>query len=181
MHAQAHRERRQGVAGMENCLNEADAFFTLRVREIQSNHPHAHQALVNWGLWSRERGGIFPTLALTALWDMAQPGDPNDWAEPPEEIERVEQAEVKAEAANEPMANEKQAAELDAFIHDAEFPAIWRKCLAAAYFRRVPEYQLPREATSLPPHRGRIGDETFLEQLSRALQEIERTRGELWA
>jgi hypothetical protein len=146
--------------------------FAGQVREIQAAFPEAHKALVQWGIWSRQRGGIFPTISSPSLWDLAKPGDPSDWVEPPAEVERVEQTEVKAEAANDEPCDEKTAEASDVLIHDQDFPTVWRRCLAAAYVtREVPEHLFPREASRTPPHEPkRISHDTFLLMLDGALR-----------
>jgi hypothetical protein len=143
-------------------LDERNGRRTLRVdlrgasERFKPPFPEAHKALVQWGIWSRQRGGIFPTISSPSLWDLAKPGDPSDWVEPPAEVERVEQTEVKAEAANDEACDEKTGEALDVLIHDLDFPTVWRRCLAAAYVtREVPEHLFPREASRTPPPRAR--------------------------
>lgn len=149
--------------------------FAGQVREIQDAFPIAHKALKQWGIWSRQRGGIFPRLAPPSLWDMAKPGDANDWVEADDiGLPIVEQREIKAEAVGDEPCDEKMGEALDVMLHALEFPVVWRRCLSAAYVsRETPEYQFPREATLARPRESRISHDNFLQFLDGALQFIE--------
>jgi hypothetical protein len=150
--------------------------FAGQVREIQAAFPLAHDALINWGAWSRDRQGIFPCLARMSLWDEADTEKFEDFAEEGEQgAAVVPQAEVKAEAANDEPFMEREAVELDRLMHSPDFPAIWRKCIAAAYFARVLEYQLPREATYIRPREMRLSHDSYLAFLDGALRFIDTT------
>lgn len=151
--------------------------YAAQVREIQAAFAVAHKALVQWGIWSRQRGGIFPSLAPPSMWEMYAPSDADkrEWVEASDQLIVVPQTEVKAEAANDDACDEKLAEEMDVLIHELEFPAVWRKCLSAAYVsREIPEYQFPREATACRPRGERISHDTFLLMLDGALRHIEK-------
>lgn len=144
------------------------AIYAQQVRDIQASNPLAHAALQNWALWSRELQGVFPALIPPSIWDLAKPGDRTDWVEAPADIERVEQAEVKAERLeNRTSADARLGEEIDIRIHALHFPPIWRRVVKATYFtRELPEYQMPREA--------RVGYEGFLVFLDGSLRHLER-------
>lgn len=144
------------------------AIYTQKVRDIQALFPTAHPALKNWALWSHELHGVFPVLTPPGIWDMAKPGDPTDWVEAPADIQRVEQAEVKAERVEKPQtADARFGEEIDIRIHALHFPIIWRRVVRATYLtREIPEYQMPREA--------KVGYEGFLLFLDGALHHLER-------
>ena len=149
-------------------VQEWEWIFAGQVRGIQSAFPLAHEALVNWGRWSRELQGLFPTISRPSIWDEAAPGDPTDWTEEGDiGLGIVEQREIKAEGPEKIESDEKAGTELDVLIHDyPNFPAIWRVVLKAAYFtREIPEYQFPREA--------RVKPDSYLTFLDGALRHIE--------
>ncbi len=162
------------MSAMENIPHEW--IFVGQVREIQGAFAIAHKALVQWGIWSRNRSGIYPTITSPSMWEQYAPNDKDlrEWVEASEDATIVPQLEIKAEAANDGDCDEKTAEELDILIHDQEFPTIWRKCLSAAYVsREIPEYQFPREATVCKPRSERISHDTFLMMLDGALMHIQ--------
>lgn len=144
--------------------------FNAEVRAIQSLYPKAHEALRNWGLWSRERGGIFPALAKPGWTEFYQAGREEVTEEHETEVERVEQLEVKAEGPELPHSDERLGEEVDIRIHALHFPTIWRRVLKAAYVTaEIPEYECPREA--------RVGHQGYLVFLSSALDFMDRQVG----
>lgn len=128
---------------------EAGEIFSARVRGLQAIYPEAHQALVNWGSWSRDRAGIFPPgIIPPGLWNEAVPSKFGDFADASdlERVEVVEQTEAKAEAAEKEPYDEKQGALLDERIHGLGGLAVYqREALRVAYVtREVPEDQFAR-------------------------------------
>jgi hypothetical protein len=120
-----------------------------RIRAIQAAHPEAHEALKNWGRWSRDLNGVFPTLAGPGIWNLADTDKFDDFGDeqPRPRLRLVDQA--KSERLEEPKADERSAKQLDELIHKPAFPAIWRKVLRAAYVTaESPEYQFPALSTT---------------------------------
>jgi hypothetical protein len=156
-------------------MNQADviAAFVGEVRGIQGMHPKAHQALLNWAMWSRDLAGMCPTLAPPALWNEADPTKWGDFADEGDVQAAViaPQAEpAKGEKAwAEPGGrdyNEKEAIELDILLHREIPDYAVRKCLLAAYVARdIPEEQYPLR--SCCTHEG------FLMSLTSSLHKIE--------
>jgi hypothetical protein len=147
-------------------MNQSDfvAAFVAEVRGIQGFYPKAHQALRNWGFWSRDRSGIFPCISKPSIWDEYD-SSKADFAEEGEGQQVVQQTEVKQERAETPDFNEKEAVELDELLHD-RFPYEIRKCLLVAYVTaEIPEEQFPR--FSCCTHEG------FLMSLTSSLHRIQ--------
>ena len=140
--------------------------FTAEVRAIQGLYPAAHRALVNWGAWSRDRSGIFPSLSPPGLWAQCDTDKFGDFADETDEPERIKPMEpAKAERAETEPYDEKTAVELDELLH-AEFPYKIRKCLLVAYVTvSVPEGQFP--ALSCCTHAD------FLARLAQVLGRVE--------
>jgi hypothetical protein len=152
--------------------------FAGQVREIQGQYPQAHQALMNWGNWSR-RLCIKPFLCRPALWNMVK-ADREEWGEEPkqkeDEIEnQVDRKrseplqEVGRDPSEEPKPDDKLGRAIDVLIHATEFPPALRNILRASYFTRVPEYQMPLEAGLKPP----FHYDSFLALLDGALHQIQ--------
>lgn len=118
--------------------------FTAEVRAIQGLYPLGHSKLRNWGAWSRDRSGIFPSLSPPGLWEQCVVSKFGDFADARDEPDRVEPEEpAKAERAETEPYDEKSAEELDELLH-REFPYKIRKCLLVAYVTvSVPEGQFP--------------------------------------
>jgi hypothetical protein len=144
--------------------------FAGQVREIQGHYPQAHQAMVNWGNWSR-RLNLKPFLCRPALWNMVK-ADREEWGEEqPEEQEERKRSEPLLEVGrdpnDQPKPDDKLGYAIDILIHSQDFAAVWRVVLKAAYFtREIPEYQMPREAD--------VGFDSFILFLDGALGHIQR-------
>lgn len=137
--------------------------FNGQIREIQARYPLAHEALRNWGLWSRETGGIFPSLAKPGWTEFYKPdGDGYGEAEAiPDPTETV-----KAERVEAPRSDERSGMEVDIRIHALHFPTIWRRVLRAAYVTvEIPEYECPRAA--------RVGYQGYVTFLDAALEHLQ--------
>lgn len=152
---------------------EAAELFTAEVRALQGIYPDGHKRLRNWGAWSRDRSGIFPTLSPPGLWaeaicskfdDFADEGDLKKAEEDKRYVTQT--GDGKSERAETEPYDEKEANELDDFLHK-RFPWNVRKCLMVAYVTlELPENQFPHHACCTHP--------TFLANLSLVLSEVER-------
>lgn len=145
--------------------------LTGEIRSIQGSYPEANGAAKEWGLWSRYRFGIGPKDARPYLWRFARPSKFGDFADEEEgksqaQLERAQAVQAKAESAPLERFDERLAVELDVRIHGIDFPAVWRRCLRAAYVARIPEYQWPAEA--------RCGSSGYLMFLSCGLARLQR-------
>lgn len=158
-----------------------ELIYAGQVREIQGAYPKAHQAMVNWGRWSR-RLQIKPFLCRPALWNMVQ-ADREEWGDEQPEDEQPQRKrseplqDVGKDPSEEPKADERLGHAIDVLIHspeftaaaaiqDPDFPSVWRVTLKAAYYTRaLPEYQMPREADQ--------SYDSFLMFLDGALQRIQ--------
>lgn len=144
--------------------------FVGRVRALQAMHFAAHQALVNWGHWSADRRGIFPTMAPPAMWDQFKRDENESWGEEPDKLpEQTGEAAIrKAEAAPRAEYDEKTAVMLDERLHGyGGLSTMVREALHVAYVsREIPEQQFPRLAGCT--------EDAFCERLSEALGFVER-------
>ena len=140
-----------------------------RIRALQAMYPDAHEALRNWGAWSRDRYQIGPRDAQPGIWDEAvvsKFGDFADESDTPAIVGDTKPA--KAERADREEYDEKAGAELDERIHNSpDFPAYQRDILRIAYVsRETPEDQFPRHAG--------CSEDTFCERLEGCLWFVER-------
>lgn len=144
------------------------AVYAAEVRGIQDRYPKAHEALKNWGAWSRSSTKDKPRVSCPAIWREAKQSEFDDYAEEGEQGEGiVDQVEVKAEPAQYESFNERFGEEIDVRIHrDIDFPPIWRRCLRAAYVERLLEHQFPREA--------RVGPSGYLVFLDGSLAHLQK-------
>lgn len=145
--------------------------FIAQVRALQSIYPAAHAALKNWGSWSRELHGVFPSVAHPGWTEFYVA--PQEWGEEPLALAPlpVPQQHVRPEREKEARADEKAGMELDARIHDDDFPVVWRNVLAAAYVTvEVPEDQFPALAGRKGPP---MSHEDFLRFLEGAMEFLE--------
>lgn len=117
-----------------------------RIRTLQSMYWDAHQALTNWGHWSADRRGIFPTQAPPAMWDQFKRDEREDYGDEQPPAVTAEAALPKAEAAPRPEYDERSAVALDERIHGyGGLPLEMRVAMRVAYVsREVPEEQFPR-------------------------------------
>lgn len=142
-----------------------------RIRAIQDAHGTAHRALINWGRWSADRRGIFPTLAPPAMWDQFKRDEREDYGEEQEPAVSIEKQPAKAEAPPMPEYNEREAVEIDERIHGyGGLSAEVRLAIRTAYAtREVPEEQFPRLSG--------CGDDAFCERLAECLSFVGRFVG----
>lgn len=113
-------------------MNDLDVqeLEALRIRALQGRFHVEHEALLNWGAWSRDRC-IGPRLARQHLLD-AHDGDIEGYAEEGEAA-KASAVEAKAERPQEKY-DEKSAAILDERIHSAGgMGTEARKALRTAY------------------------------------------------
>lgn len=154
------------MAAMPNEIDWRDV-LTGEIRAIQSYYPQAHEALKDWGLWSRWRLSLYPRLARSSIWHLGPSPKQEDFADDGEQgAGVVPQLEVKAEAAPVERFSERLAVEIDIRVHQDNFPPIWRRCVKAGYVYRLPEYQWPQNA--------RCGNQGFVMFLDAALNRIQR-------
>ena len=146
-------------------MNDLDAhvLYAAEVRAIQNLYPEEHRKLKNWGLWSRDRVGIFPPqIAPPPIFDQWDGSSEGYAEELPEGF--TPHGEVKAEKAESEPYSEKEAITLDERIH-AIFPWKVRKCLVVAYVTlETPESQFPALS--------KVSHGEFLQILSGALEAI---------
>lgn len=121
--------------------------FTAEVRGIQALFPEAHQALLNWGRWCRDRVGIFPSgIVPPAIYESInrQEWDKDGYGEEQDEPQRLPTTETaKAERPDLDPYNEKEAIALDEFLH-TRFTWPYRRCLVVAYvLHDAHDYQYP--------------------------------------
>ena len=139
--------------------------FPLRIRDLQSRYPREHQALVNWGAWSRDRRGIFPPeIVPPKVWDQFKRDENESWGEKDDATVVVESAEPdKAERAEEEPYNELHGLQLDERLHGyGGLSEAIRGALKAAYVRRdIHESQYARAAG--------CGQDAFCERLEAGL------------
>lgn len=137
--------------------------LVIRIRALQEMHSRAHQALLNWSRWSRDRRGIFPAISKPHIWQEYKQSEADDWGEDHAvSNERLAQDDRKTERPEDEAYDEKAAQTLDERIHSPMAPLYLKQLLRTAYITRdVPEYQFPR-ACGCPPH-------AFTERLENAL------------
>lgn len=147
------------------------ALIIQGIRELQSTHDRAHQALMNWAKWSRDRRGIYPPgVVPPAIWNDA-PVSKWEHEEIPEKTERqVLQAPEKGDRPEEEEHDEKSAVILDERIHaPGGLPEYLRSVLNVAYITRyTPEDRFHKLVIpSCQPS-------TFRERLAEALRFVGR-------
>ncbi len=100
-------------------MNMADIdTFPLRVRALQDMYHQAHQALICWGAWSRDRRGIFPAeIACPSLWDNFKRDETDAYGDEDAAPAEVPHETAKAERADEEPYNELQGRSLDERLH----------------------------------------------------------------
>ncbi len=126
---------------------EAAEIFTARIRALQGIYAAAHGALRNWGAWSRDRRGIYPTMAPPGMWAQYKPDEGEEYGD---EIEGplLVTVPVKAEGPDHEPYDEKTALILDERMHGAGgLSQMLRESMKIAYVTlEVPEQQFPRLA-----------------------------------
>lgn len=115
-------------------LNDLDEqqIQAARIRELQSRYPQAHEALMNWGAWSRDRSGMYPAISQTHVFDQYVHDETEGYAEEGEGVTNPHAVIVtKAERDSEDY-DEKSAVALDARLHP-DLAEYLRIVLRAAY------------------------------------------------
>lgn len=126
--------------------------FQHSLRAIESVHDQIHGLLLQWGLWGRDRFPGAPEIARPAVWDL--PGEHDPGLDPD-----------AVPIAPEPPIDERAVVVVDARINDRDsFPAIWVKLLKVNYIWRPIEWDRPMIA--------RVSQQSYLDQLHRALEEL---------
>lgn len=128
---------------------EEKVLDAARVRALQALYQKEHEALIEWGLWSLDRRGIYPTLTNPSMWEQFKRDGSEGYGaekklEPGEEDEaNAVYLEVKAERVEQQEYDEKLAIRLDELIHEGLSEMV-RQAIKTAYAtREVPEYQFP--------------------------------------
>lgn len=125
--------------------------FQHSLRAIESVHAQVHDILLQWGRWGKDRFPGRPEIARPAVWDLPGAYDPDlDTEAMPESLEV-------------PIC-ERDVLVADEAINQPEFPAIWVKLLKVNYIWRPIEWDRPLIA--------RVGQQAYLDQLHRALEEL---------
>lgn len=142
---------------------------TARIRGLQAIYADSHGALQNWGAWSRDRRGIFPTMTPPAIWSQFKRSEIDDYGE--EQPEAPTTAPVKAEAAERQPYQELAALVLDERLHaPGGLPQYVRHVIRIAYVSaELPEYQFPAICGCTL--------DAFCERLEAALQFVGRFTG----
>jgi hypothetical protein len=146
---------------------EAAEIFTARVRGLQGIYSAAHEALKNWGAWSRDRRGIYPSMSPPGMWAQYKPDDSDEYGDEPE-VPPPEAVPVKAEAAEHELYEEKTAFILDERMHSpGGLGQMVREAIKIAYVsREVPESQFSRLAGCT--------DDAYCERLETCLRFVGR-------
>ena len=132
--------------------------FTDELRHLENREEleDIHAALCEWGQWSRQ-GSRMASIACPGVNRMA----------------RTPEHEMDPEAApreSRPAFNERRMAELDAKIHDMEFPALWRRVLATNYIpARFLACVLPENQRAVA---AKVSPTTYLSALEMALEKL---------
>ncbi len=123
-------------------------FFIQRVRSLQSRHDRAHAALLNWGHWSADRRGIFPSLAPPRVWNQFKRSEVQEWGEEGAPAVAIQAHPIKPEPREISPYDERTALVLDERIHGYGGLGLdHKRALRIAYVsREVPEDQFPRAA-----------------------------------
>jgi hypothetical protein len=124
---------------------EENEIQTARIRMLQAFHFEAHQALTQWGLWSMDRRGIYPTLSQPGMWDQFKRDGTEAYGDEANAVVVAAVGPAKAERPDHEDYDEKLAVRLDELMHGAGGLAEYvRRCVKTAYAtREVPEYQFP--------------------------------------
>jgi hypothetical protein len=118
--------------------------LTARIRGLQAIYATEHARLVNWGNWSWDRRGIFPTLAPPSLWNQFKRNENEDYGEEQEKVPADEAP--KTEPLPPRPYEELPAVILDERLHAAGGPAQFVRHVAKVAYvsREVPEEQFAR-------------------------------------
>ena len=145
-------------------MNMAD-LFPARVRGLQAIYPEAHDALLNWGIYSRTRYWPGPVDARPSIWDEFKPDENEPWGEVTKDTLKAEQeAPAKAERPDEEEYSERDGQILCERLHGPGGPGeeIMRT-LHTAYVRRdIHESQYTNAAG--------CGQDAFCERLEAGLR-----------
>lgn len=123
--------------------------FPVRVRLRQADYPEGHKALINWGLWSRDRAGIFPIDARPSIWDQFKADENEAWGDTPEVAAGPAE---KPERADDDPYDELAGSTMDERLHAPGGPGYEiRLALRVIYVHRaIPEYQYAARAGCSP-------------------------------
>lgn len=120
--------------------------FTARIRLLQSLYFQSHQALTDWGHWSADKRGMYPTMKPPSLWNNFKRSEVEEWGEETEAAMSQIKQEARAESLEIPPYNERTALQVDSRIHGyGGLADEYRRALRAAYVsREIPEDQFPK-------------------------------------
>lgn len=144
--------------------------FPAQIRALQAMYPEAHQTLVNWAKWSRDRHKVYPPgVTPNPMWESFDSSKVTDWGEEhaiPKE--RLAQADTKSEPHEKEDYDEKAGREIDERIHGyGGLSVTIRDTLRVAYVSRyLPESQFPKAAG--------CSHDAFRERLEAALVFVSR-------
>ena len=141
--------------------------FPIRVRTLQAGNPEGHRALLNWGVYSRDRAGFQRGITRSqALNQYRYNEDEEGFADPNDAclVLIKTNAPAKAEKVQDEPYDERAGMILCERIHGPGGLMVdARPVLKVAYvFRDVPEYQYPYRTGLLP--------DTVLERLEMGLR-----------
>lgn len=88
----------------------------IRIRALQDRFPVEHEALLNWGAWSRDRKGMYPALSQPKMFEQYVHDETEGYGEESEPAYTENVVMVKAEREEETY-DEKSAIALDERIH----------------------------------------------------------------
>lgn len=132
---------------------EQSEIQTARFRGLQGIYSKEHEALMNWGKWSRDERGIRPVEARTSIYDQIREDDRAGWGDlpPADDSYRVRIAVVprKAERPEEETYDAKAAEALDIRVNAlGGLSEAARSVLRVAYvWRDIPEHQFPNRCS----------------------------------
>jgi hypothetical protein len=151
-------------------LRDLDTFYAERIRALQNSYPEAHDILVTWGKWSRDRHKVYPAgVSPKPMWEQAIQSNFDDLGEDHDiPAERLAQADAKSEAPEREDYDEKTGREIDERIHaPGGLGTSVRLAIKVAYVSRyLPEDQFPRAAG--------CSEDAFRERLEEALRFVGR-------
>lgn len=123
--------------------------FPARIRALQAIYPEGHQALLNWGAWSRNDQQRPQGIRSPSLYEGAKTDEWGDMSD--EDVVVVESPEpAKAEAREKEIYDVGRGADLDIRMHSpGGLPDYVRLVMRVVYVFDGPEFQYVREAKAI--------------------------------
>jgi hypothetical protein len=112
------------------------AIESQRIRDLQGRFHAEHLALLNWGIWSRDVRGIYPSIARCLIFDNFIHDDTEGWGDCSNEgndRSQIENTPAKAERSEEEPYDEKSALELNDRINAPQLSECLKRVLRTAY------------------------------------------------